>query len=79
MSSAFPHFWSRFVAFSVISSTFTALAGCPKKTVTQPSGLYWPAGTPAELSADCKLDKEGKRPVEKCRFLVKPQTVKFQR
>jgi hypothetical protein len=80
MQSGFPHFWSRFIAFSAISLTFAALAGCPKKTPKpEPSGLYWPAGTPAELAADCRLDREGKKPVEQCKFVVKPQTVKFSK
>jgi hypothetical protein len=79
LQSGFPGFYLRLTAFFAIALTFGALVGCPKKESTPtPAGLYWPAGTPAELAADCRLDREGKKPVEQCKFVVKPATVKFQ-
>lgn len=67
---------SLLAAFILTGALFVAGCRDHAQPIT-PSGLYWPEGTPAELSKACKLDKDGKLPVEPCHFRVKPTTIQY--
>lgn len=56
---------------AVVPILALVLAGCPAKKKPAPgAALYAPAGTVAELAADCRLTPDGKAFAEPCRFRV---------